>query len=409
MSISKLARKFSLKLALAGDQNAAGLDLSSIKDTAKAELKQIISAMAKKVKESKELREAGFTLPQDPLAEFGERAKQGIENCKQILSIVLYLNNNFDDLTLEDMVKPLLSLAESIISELHTAGTDKWGIERSKFLNLMEIFGDYYTTQGGYHDRTRLNPMAKRELESKFGKLTHTFDFLAHLLRNNQKTGALDILKRLSSHGLVDSDVLDKLINARPAVGDTRRVVKNLENHEKEMVLRLFSDALNLGELGLLPTIETWNKYIAIPDEDVPVHGFTQSSEKLLSDVFRAYLSAPKADSREPSDQEVVTNNKIISRTTLAKLAEVSLRLAYTKQIKDKQDSSKYEKMMGSPEPINKIKPKKNIRELVQNLSAEERRVWSRVPKSVQDEVIAGTKDLDDVLEEFSETHNRDM
>lgn len=398
----KLARKFSLKLVVAGDENAAGLDFGDFRETAKTDLKQIISLMAKVVKGSKELREAGFTLPQDPLAEFGERAKQGIEDCKQILSIVLYLDNNFSELSIEDIVKPSLELAKAIISALTSSGTDKWGIERPKFLNLIEIFGDYYTTQGGYHDRTRLNPMAKRELEIKYGKLTHTFDILARLLRNNQKTGMLDILKRLSSHGLVDSDILDRLLEEKPVVGDTGRVVKNLENHEKEMILRLFSEELNLGKLGLLPDINTWNKYIAIPVEDQTTYEFSKSSEKLLSDVFRAYLSAPKADVKKPEkDESVGPNNKILSRTTLAKLSEVALRLIQAKKTKDAEESARHEKMMGSPEPISRIKPKKNVREIIQNLSADERRIWSKVPKAIQDEVIAGTKDIDDVLAEF--------
>ncbi len=399
-SIFKLARKFEIKLASFSDENDAVIDFNEIKARGESEIKKIIKHMTALVKGSKELREAALTLSQDPLVEFGERAQKGIENCKNIISIILYLNNNVDSLTLEEMVQPLVNLSEAILLALQSSGTDKWGINRSKFLNLIEIFGDYYTTQGGYHDRTKLNPMAKRELESKFGKLTHIFDALSHSLRNSQKTGALDILKKLSSHGLIDNDKIDNLIQEMSSLGDTSRVVKNLENHEKEMVLRLFSDVLNLGKLGLLPTIETWNKYIAI--EDYPKVNFSQSSEKLLSDAFRAYLSAPKADpSKLEKDEMIGPNNKLISRTTLAKLLEVASRLESVKKVKDAEEKSKHEKMMGSPEPLSKIKPKKNVRELIQNLSADERRIWMKVPKNVQEEVISGVRDIDDVLSEF--------
>lgn len=395
--INRVARKFELKLALGADKPS--IDYAAIKSKATDELRKNIAHMASLVKKSQELREITFTLAADPLTEFGPSAQEGIKNSKAIMSGILYLDNEKESLSLEEMIKAILSISEAVFALSSSSGSDKWGIKRDKYLNALDVFGDYYTTQGGYGDRTKLNPMAKRALEAKFGKLTNVLDGIANSLRNPRGTGSLDLLKKMSAHGLVDSDALDKVLSKAPVLGDTSRVVMNLENHEKEQILVLFDKYLGITGLGLMPDVHTWNKYIS----PSPV------TEKQLSDVFRAYLRAESAKARPLEPGELIgPNNKILSKTTVFKLREAAETIKENKKNKDAAEKLTSEKMFGSPEPSSKIKPQKDVRALVERLGTTERALWHKIPISIQIKILNNQIDLDGALE-VAQEHSSQM
>jgi len=391
MNIYSLARRFELKLAI-----AAGVDYSEFKTKALNEIKGNVEKMTTLLKGSKELREAAFNFPADPLVQFGENAQAGIDALKQIASGVFFLSNKMDDLSLEEMIKPLLAISDAVNSLADSSGSDKWGIMRDRYLNVLEIFGDYYTSQGAYGDGTKLNSMAKRELEVKLGSLTNVLDFVANGLRNPRKTGCLDILKKLAEHGLIDKVHLEKLVEKAPRIGNTDRVTRRLENHEKEQILLHFGDFLGLNKLGLSPDIHVWNKYVA-------------PAERLLSDVFRSWLRSPDVGSRDLQDGEMIGpslkgKKKILSKTTVTKLGLAAEAIREAKLTKDKEEKLSSEKMFGSPDVISPIKPPKNVRQLIDKLSGTERALWNKIPIVVQIKVLNGQIDLDSALE-VAETH----
>jgi hypothetical protein len=394
MNVHIVARKFELKLA---QSMPSGIDLAAIKDKALANLRKHIAEMSEIIKKSKELREIAFTLPADPLAKFGENATKGIKNCEKIISGAFYLDNKMNALSLEDLVKPLLSIAVAISSLSLSKGSDKWGLMRDRYLDILEVYGDYYTSQGGYGELARLNPMAKRDMEVKFSSVTNVLDFLANHLRNTDETGALDILKKISLLGIIKDDSLLKAIDDISLVGRTDRVARRLENHEKEQILILFDKFLGISKLGLMPDIHTWNKYV----------GTSPVTEKYLSDVFRAFLRAPVSIKQDLKPGEKIgPKNKILSKTTVYKLEEAAKIIVENKRIKDKQEQDISEKMFGSPELPSKIKPLKNVRELIDRLSGVERGLWNKIPTQVQIKVLNNKIDLDSALavaQEFSE------
>jgi len=262
-NLLKLARKFELKL-LAYDENYAKISLDEFKIKAKSELIEIIDRLAKIVRSSQELREVA-NFANDPFAQFGSRGSLGIMNARKIIEKISQLYTNKDNLSLEKMAAILLDISELIITEVGAHGSDKWGIKRSRFLNLVETYGDYFTTQGTYSDSSILNSMAKRFIEEKIGRLTHTFDTFANQLRNARDTGAIDILKNLSSHGLIDNTRIDNLIKEVEEIGNTSRLTRNLENHEKENFVRLVSHLIGLSGVN---AIHEWNQFIG-PYESV--------------------------------------------------------------------------------------------------------------------------------------------
>ena len=395
MNIYSLARIFELKMAIAADKPV--IDYEKFKNKALSEIIDNINGMAKFIKTSPEVNEAAFALPSVPLATFGEKATQGIEDLKQIISGIYLLDNSRDKLTIENVVKPLLSVSDALISLSESSGSDKWGIMRPKYLNALEIFGDYYTSQGAYGDRTKLNSMVKRALEVKLGSLTNALDFIATRLRNPRQTGCLDILKKLSEHGLVDNDRLDSMLKKSDILGDTTRVTRKLENHEKEQILHLFNDFLGISRLGLPLNIHTWNKYV------------DSKTSELLSDVFRAYLRSPSANSRSLLNGEAVgPKNKILSRTTVRKLEVAADSIRNNKITKDQEEKLTLEKMFGSPDVISPIKPKKDIRTIIEQMSGTERALWHKIPIAVQIKVLNGQIDLDSALE-IAESHAGDM
>lgn len=385
MNIYSLARQFQLKLAV------ANVDYFDSKKKSIEEIKSQIERMADLVKGSKELREAIFTFPADPFVTFGDNAKSAIESLKEVVSGVLYLQNNLDSVDETSLVNSLLSIFNSIKVLANSSGSDKWGIMRERYLSVLEIFGDYYTSQGAYGDKTKLNPMIKRELERKLGSLTNTLDMIANSLKNPRKTGCLDILKNLSGHGLLEDEKIEFLVENVPSKTITERVTRKLENHEKEQILLYFGDVLGLDKLGLMPNINIWNKYVA-------------PSEKLLSDVFRSWLRSPDVGSRKLEDGEMIGpalkgKKKILSRTTVYKLLTAAKEIKELKLLKDQEEKLSAEKMFGSPDVDSPIKPKQDVRKLIDRLSGMERALWNKIPIPVQIKVLNRELDLHAVLE----------
>jgi len=396
MSIYVVARKFELKSALGAGQ--LPIDYAAFKDKYTEELRKNFLKMAVTVNESPELRSATFAMPEDPLATFGEKAQQGITDCKALVGEIFKISNKAESLPLEGMVASTVKIAEAIASLAKSSGSDKWGKPRNKYLNALEILGDYFTTQGAYGNGKALNAMAKKDLEGKFGRLTKTLDSIANTTKRS-----IDILKKMSEHGLVDKTSLDNLINNVESMGDTSREVGSLHDHERETILRLFDEFLGITKLGLMPVIETWHKYV----------GTSPEIEKYLSDVFRAYMRADNVIDRQSKgktigEDEVIfgPDKKILSKTTVRKLGLAARYIALNKADQDAREKLTSEKMFGSPALPSKIKPKKNIREIITGLSAEERAMWNKIPIEVQMKIINNQVDLDGALavaQEFSE------
>jgi len=382
-NLLKLARKFELKL-LAYDENYAKISFEEFKLKAKEEIIEIINHLAKIARSSQELREVA-NFANDAFAQFGERSSEGILHTRQIVEEISKLYTNQDSMTVEQMAVPLFKIVELIISEISASGTDKWGINRPRYLNLVETYGDYFTTQGTYGDSSILNAMAKRFIEQKIGRLTKTFDSFANQLRNSRETGAIDILKRLSINGLIDNTKIDNLIEKAEFLGDTSSLTKNLENHEKENFIRLVGKYIGLSGIH---AIHEWNQFIE-PYENIAKLAksiwFTPQFKKLWGKFPKTTLEKVVEDA--PS---------ILPKLEIIKEHIVPL-VKKTKQ----EEKLHEEKMLGTPAIKSPILPKKNVRELISNLSADERKIWNTVPQEVKLDVLSGNKDLDDVLEEF--------
>jgi hypothetical protein len=140
--------------------------------------------------------------------------------------------------------------------------------------------------------------------------------------------------------------------------------------------------------MGLTPNIHTWNKYVD-----------AQTGE-LLSDVFRAFLRAPKVGSRPVGKDEAIgPKDKILSKTTLSKLMIAADSIKNIKITKDNEEKLSSEKMFGSPDVASPIKPKKDIRAIVERMSATERALWHKIPIAIQIKIMNGDIDLDSALE----------
>ncbi len=381
-NLLKLARKFELKL-LAHDENYAKISLDEFKIKAKSELIEIIDRLAKIVRSSQELREVA-NFASDPFAQFGERGSLGIISAKKIIEKISQLYTEKDNLSLEKMAVILIDISELIISEVAANGSDKWGIKRSRFLNLVETYGDYFTTQGTYSDPSILNSMAKRFIEEKIGRLTHTFDTFANQLRNARETGAIDILKNLSSHGLIDSTRIDNLIKEVENIGDTSRLTRNLENHEKENFIRLVFHLIGLSGVN---AIHEWNEFIEPYKDMVKL----ATSIWFTSQFKKLWGKMPKS-----------TIEKVVQEapSILPKLQILKAHIVPLVNKSKEEQKNKEEKAVGRIPIPSPILPKKNERELISGLSADERRIWSTLTQEEKKEILSGNKDLDDVLEE---------
>lgn len=398
MSLNVMARKFELKLALAADKPS--IDYEAFKNKAAEELRKNFLKMAVTINESVELRAATFTMPEDPLATFGEKAQQGIADCKDLVGEIFKISNKRESLPLEGMVASTVKIAAALARLAKSSGSDKWGKPRSKYLNALEILGDYFTTQGAYGNGKALNAMAKKDLEGKFGRLTKTLDSIANTTKKS-----IDLLKKMSEHGLIDKTSLDNLVNNVESMGDTTREVGSLHDHERETILRLFNEFLGLDKLNLMPVIETWHKYI----------GTSPEVEKNLSDVFRAYMRADtvadrKSKGKTIGEDEVIfgPDQKVLSATTVRKLGIAARYIALNKANQDSNEKLRSEQLHGSPDPKSRIAPLKGIREIIDGLSSTERALWHMLPPKVQVKVFNNQADLQTVLE-IAQAHPEQM
>lgn len=382
-NLLKLARKFELKL-LAHDENYAVEYLEKFKTDSKSNLNKIISQLAKIIVEGTEFREIA-NFAHDPLAKFGDRAISAINNVIKIREKILQLNVQKEDLSIEKIASLLFDILQLISDEVKAHGSDKWGIMRDKFLNLLEVYGDFYTTQGGYGDPSVLNDRAKTAIEDKLGRLTHIIDTIKNKLLNKQNTGALDILKKLSTHGLIDSTRIDNLIqNLKDKDIDTSRVTRNLQEHEKINLIHIICNYIGLGGADAL---NEWNEFIKPYPDMIKIATsiwFTAQFKTLWGKLPKSTLE--KVVQEEPS---------ILPKLQILKAHIVPL----VKKSKEEQ-KNKEEKAVGRIPIPSPILPKKNERELISGLSAGERRIWSTLTQEEKKEILSGNKDLDDVLEE---------
>ena len=102
MNINILARKFEIKIALG--EGKPPVNFNEIKAKATQELRKHFEEMSNIVKKSEELRNVTFAISNDPLADFENKAKQGIESCQILVGEIFKIDNNKDNLSLEDMV-----------------------------------------------------------------------------------------------------------------------------------------------------------------------------------------------------------------------------------------------------------------------------------------------------------------
>jgi hypothetical protein len=197
----------------------------------------------------------------------------------------------------------------------------------------------------------------------------------------------------MSEHGLINSDKVDELISTMPSIGDTSRVTKNMEDHEKANFVRVLHHLIGLPGIQHL---QEWNEFIQ-PSPDMVALAksiwFTPKFKNLWGNLPRN------------------TVDKVLAAAPSIgpKLGIMKAYIAPLVAQKAIEQQSKHEKMFGGKDVKSPIAPKSNIRELLGKLSAEERAIWKIVPESIKAEVLSGTKSLDDVLEEYSERFNRDM
>jgi hypothetical protein len=390
MSVNIVARKFELKLA----QTSIGEDISALKDKRKEEIRQHINDMFKLISSSEEFRAATFTLGADPLAHFKGDALEGMRDLDKLTKNITYVYQNIDTMSLEEIVAPITAAADAIKSLAASRGTDKWGVDRQRYLNIIEIFGDYFSTMGNYGDLKRMNERDKEALLRKLGRISNVLHYMATHIKNNKRNGILDILASLSQKGFIDKDVKNK------SMGNTERVETDLQMGMTLDTLRLFNDYLGLNDLNLMVSKEMYEKYIR------PIPGMIS----LLRIINHGWIQAPVLEDKKLWGKPGVVKGKIVPQSTLRNLKIAAEQIAERKAELDKEEKLRAEKnrpigSLSQPLPM-RIKQKKQDIEILKELSPSERTLWHKIPSSIQEKIKAGEIDLDTAIEaaqQFSE------
>jgi hypothetical protein len=388
---------------------AEPIDYKLFKKKATSELQKHVVDLANLIRKSQEFRDITFKYPNDPYITFSDESLKTIEKCKQISSTINFLYNNMGDLSLEEMAKPFIDMSESLLELLNSKGSDRWGLDREKYLSLIDVYSDIFTTQGAYHDRTRLDPMAKRELDRVYGRLTKLFDDISYHLRNRKGDGILDILKRMAAHGLIDSIKIEQLIEQSQSIGDTSRVPATVADHELRQVMSTFMDELGLTNKGLSPQdITTWKKYL--PDNAEYKGGSSELSSAIGRMIYHALGTAPRyeAGAPIPAGHKKVTwmvggmpREKLVGPSVLRKVLILKDRLDHQYAILKAKEREEQERQFGQEPyralqkteiPFHKImpppvttSPPADYRELVSDLQPQIKDLWDNlVPRELK-------------------------
>jgi hypothetical protein len=391
MSIHIVARKYELKLA----QTSAGANIADLKDKAKEEIRKHIADMFKLMSSSEEFRAATLTIGHDPLAHFKTDALEGMGDLDKLFKNITSVHQNIDSMSLEEIVAPATMAAEAIASLAKSNGTDKWGVERPRYLNVIDIFGDYFSTMGNYGDPKKINERDKEALLKKLGRASNVLHFLATHLKNNRRTGILDILNGLSGRGLIDKEVLNQ------SMGNTTRVPVDLQEGMVVYTLRLFNDYLGLNDLELITDSNVYNKYIK------PIPGMAD----LLRVINHGWNQAAVVADKQVTDyNNRVVKGKQLPKSTFRNLELAKIQIAERKMTLDKEERERAERnlptgslsmpigSLSRPIPM-KIKPKKQEIEILKDLSQLERTLWHKLDRETKDKILLGELDLDTELE----------
>lgn len=393
------------------------INYEDIKNKNTKSLKEEASVLAKLVFEAQDFRKLAHNT--DPNISFSEEAQKTIDNCLAIESAINYLNNKKDELSLEEMIKPILDMQSSLLEVLKGGeGTeDRWGLQRSKYLPILKVLSETKTTMGAFHDPTKMDAMSKRDLDREFGRITNFLDSVGNHLRK-----MLGILKRSGVHGMIDKIQKEKAVAKAPTIGDTSRVPATAADHELRQVMRTFPDELGITSLGLNPdNIMTWKKYL--PDAE----GGTPLSSTLGRVIYHALgTSARYTPGMDvPAGSKIISwmvqgvpRQKVISPAILRNLAVLRNRLTQQYKILKAKEQKSTEQQFGSPTyqafegggvMPPKIKPQpsttnpniaEDIRETILGFSDTERALWDTIPRETKQSILRGDTDLTQALEE---------
>lgn len=394
-------------------KSAAEIDYDLYKKKAESEIIDHINKLSDLIRKSNEFRDLAFRFANDPNIEFSQEAKNTIELCQGIASIINFLDKEKNNLNLEKMAHPILTLSDIIQEFLLKHGEDRWGLSRDKYLPLINLYSEIFTTQGAYKDRTVLDPMAKREMDRAYGRITHLFDSISNHLKNRQNNGILDILKSLSKHGMIDNINVEKSIDKYKThnLQETERVPATAADHELRQVMTTFMDQLGLVDKGLNPQdIMTWKKYL--PDSAEYTGNSKELSSTLGRKIFRGLIVSKEYTPGMfiPGDYQVVTwlvqglpKQKVVGPSLLDRVEVLADRLNHQYKLLKKKELEQKEKMFGSDlsreviehnVPFNKIMNPSPVssnlyREYITyDLSDNDRELWTEnVPKEVKNKV----------------------